>query len=685
MALSSVLFLLLPTFSDADSVVNLETTVVSANRTEQRIENATVSIDVLPQRLLTSKSNSRIEQVIQMSPGVTIQDGQANIRSGSGWSLGAGSRVLLLVDDLPVLSPDAGGAIWNAMPMEAIEQIEIVKGAASSLYGSSALNGVIHLRTWEPSDEMRIHVNTMTEIYDQAKINSLNWSNQLRGQGAIRFAYSDSRGENNKHGWVFHGQALNDQGFQYLVGDESIRVHGKYRYKPSNNFEIGVNANVWSSDRSSSLIWEDFRFGYTPLDSSATVTQSNLGSINGYLKIRNGRLLQTIRSRWLGFQNISGLDTNNYDNSANTGHLEYLLQLFQNKNWTYTSGLLISSNSMESPLFSGSHSSGNQAIFFQMNGNFKKFDFTGGARWENYGIDGLQSNKPVFRFGGHYQVLKGTHFRTSFAQGYRFPSVAEMYSSSSAGELKVFPNPNIRPESGWTGEVGFKQLYKFRNLLKGYLDVAFFQTRFNEMMEFTFGKWDSVPNATLSNYGFTSLNVGPTRIMGIETILANEINFMGFKIQSFISHTYSNPISINPDLVYQYDVDGEEMSYTSTSLDPSRKMLKYRYRNIIKGDMEMIWKNFSVGLSLRYNSFMENIDAIFTDPLISIYVPGVQDSRYYMNNGDLFFDIRAQYRFNKDWKAQIGILNLMNRLSSPRPALLSKPRSLMFQISYELN
>ena len=127
------------------------------------------------------------------------------------------------------------------------------------------------------------------------------------------------------------------------------------------------------------------------------------------------------------------------------------------------------------------------------------------------------------------------------------------------------------------------------------------------------------------------------------------------------------------------------MSYTSTSLDPSRKMLKYRYRNIIKGDMEMIWKNFSVGLSLRYNSFMENIDAIFTDPLISIYVPGVQDSRYYMNNGDLFFDIRAQYRFNKDWKAQIGILNLMNRLSSPRPALLSKPRSFMFQISYELN
>ena len=52
MALSSVLFLLIPTFSDADSIVNLETTVVSANRTEQRIENTTVSIDVLPKDYL---------------------------------------------------------------------------------------------------------------------------------------------------------------------------------------------------------------------------------------------------------------------------------------------------------------------------------------------------------------------------------------------------------------------------------------------------------------------------------------------------------------------------------------------------------------------------------------------------------------------------------------------------------
>lgn len=685
MAISTLLFLFLPTFSEADSTVTLEATVVSANRTEQKIENTTVSIDVLPQRLLTSKTNSKIEQVIQMSPGVTIQDGQANIRSGSGWSLGAGSRVLILIDDLPLLSPDAGGAIWNAMPMEAIDQIEIVKGAASSLYGSSALNGVIHLRTWEPTEKRRLRVSTMTEIYDRAKINSLNWTDQTRAQGAIRFAYSDSKGKNNEHGWVLHGQAFNDQGFQYLVGDKSVRVHGKYRYKPSNNIEMGLNANTWSSKRSSSLIWEDYRYGYTPLDSSATITQSNLGSINAYLKIRNGRVLQTVRTRWLGYQNVSGLDTNNYDNSSNAGHLEYLAQFFSNEHWTYTAGALFTSSSMQSPLFSGDHLSNNQALFFQINGHFDKLDFTLGSRWERYSIDKIESNKPVLRLGAHYKVSKGAHLRSSFAQGYRFPTVAEMYSSSAAGELKVFPNPSVNPESGWTSEIGFKQLFNFNSKIRGYLDLAFFQTRFNNMMEFTFGKWDSIPGATLSNYGFTSLNVGPTRITGIETILAGEVNLGEINIQGMLSYTYSNPISLDPEKEYEFDSDGQAMSFNSTSLDPSRRMLKYRYRNTVKGDIETIWKMLSMGLSIRYNSFMENIDAVFTDPLISIFVPGVQDSRYNMPNGDLFIDIRSQYRFNENWKAQVGVLNVLNRLSSPRPALLSKSRSFMLQISYELN
>ena len=61
---------------------------------------------------------------MEQVPGVTIIDGQANIRGGSGFSYGAGSRVLLLVDDLPMLAADAGDIKWSFLPVENLEQVE---------------------------------------------------------------------------------------------------------------------------------------------------------------------------------------------------------------------------------------------------------------------------------------------------------------------------------------------------------------------------------------------------------------------------------------------------------------------------------------------------------------------------------------------------------------------------------
>ena len=666
------------------SVVLLESTVVTASRTEQRVENTTVSVDVLPLRILEEKANARVEQVIQMVPGVTLQDGQANIRSGSGWSLGAGSRVLVLVDGLPALSPDAGGVLWNAMPMEAVQQIEVVKGASSSLYGSSALNGVIHLRTWEPSQKLRVRVSTMAEIYDKPKMRSLGWWDEPRGRGAMRFALSDSRGKAKEHGWLVHGQVFEDQGYQYLVGDRSSRLHLKYRYKPSSRLEIGLNGQVWNSNRSSALIWEDFRVGYTPLDSSATLTQSQLGALTGHVKYRKGRSLHTLQIRQMAYANQSGLDSNDYSNEGTSLHAEYLLQHFASNGWTYTAGALWLSSDMNAVLFSGAHTAINQAVFAQADWKKAQWDVNLGLRWESFQVDGLQASKPVFRAGGHYALNSASHLRASVAQGFRFPSIAERFSASAAGALQVFPNANLNPESGWTGEVGFKQLLR-KGRLQGYIDAALFWTEFENMLEFSFGKWGNLPGTTLANYGFTSLNVGPTRITGLELSAASRAQWGRCILEAMAGYTYSHPVALDPTYAYATDEDGDPISYQSTSIDPSKGLLKYRYVHTAKSDINLRYGRWSLGGSLRYNSFMSNIDAIFTDPLIAIFVPGVADSRYQLNQGDLFMDIRLLTRISEQWTLQCGVSNLFNRLASPRPALLSEPRTFSLQVSYALN
>ena len=96
-------------------------------------------------------------------------DGQANIRGGSGYSYGAGSRVLLLVDGIPAFQADAGRPNWSHIPVENIGQIEVIKGAASALYGSSAMNGIINVRTAYPTSDPFTKLSFFTNFYNKPR------------------------------------------------------------------------------------------------------------------------------------------------------------------------------------------------------------------------------------------------------------------------------------------------------------------------------------------------------------------------------------------------------------------------------------------------------------------------------------------------------------------------------------
>lgn len=136
--------------------------VVSAGKFEQKLEELTVSMDVLKPDIIQSKNTTNITSALEQVPGLTIMDEEPQIRSGSGYSFGLGSRVAVLVDDLPVMTGDMGKAEWSFIPTENVEQIEVIKGASSVLYGSSALSGVINVRTAYPKDKPLTKVNVYT-------------------------------------------------------------------------------------------------------------------------------------------------------------------------------------------------------------------------------------------------------------------------------------------------------------------------------------------------------------------------------------------------------------------------------------------------------------------------------------------------------------------------------------------
>lgn len=79
----------------------------------------------------------------------------------------------------------------------------------------------------------------------------------------------------------------------------------------------------------------------------------------------------------------------------------------------------------------------------------------------------------------NYQAAQKTFFRVNYGEGYRFPTIGERYVDDGVSMLRVFPNPDLKTEFGWTAELGVKQGFKKIANWNGQLDYALFLAKGN--------------------------------------------------------------------------------------------------------------------------------------------------------------------------------------------------------------
>ena len=701
----------------------LSTVVVSAGRFEQKIEEITVSMEVIKPSLIENKNTTDIQTVMDQIPGVNITDGQANIRGGSGWSFGAGTRVLVMVDDMPLISGDAGQVQWKLIATENINQVEVIKGASSALYGSSALNGVINIRTAFPSqkdiDKNKLpgytKVNMHFGLIDIPKREILHWNGIPSNQGGklvhkrrafkgIEFLHSMKL---DNLDLSLGGNVISDDGFRKgeITDRKRFNINSTYKSKKIEGLSYGLNGNFLFQTAGSAIIWDGYDRAYIPLNDEITTTSGDTYNIDPFITYINGNNRHSLRTRYLNVINdnsTKGKD-NNQDNESESYYADYQWQKNLEKyNLRITMG---SSNEIvyaRSDLFSGYNTRKNNSLYTQLDKKIGRINLSFGARHERFEIssekehiingdtiNSFVAGKPVFRTGINYQVAKATYIRSSWGQGFRFPSMAELFISANQAGIEIYPNPSLKPEGGWSAELGIKQGIKFGNWL-GYLDAAAFIMRYDDMMEFSFGGWapaefDEENNTTnFFGLGFKSINVGKTQIYGSEITLTGQgkIN-KDININLLAGYTYMNPITLEPNTVYANDAQGGDVTYTSSSSDPS--ILKYRYSHIAKTDLEIVYKDFSFGGSFRYNDFMQNIDSIFVTTLVNnILIPGINEAREEHKNGDFVVDMRIGYQFNKMIRFGLVVNNLFNREYMTRPATMMPPRTFAFQFSVKI-
>lgn len=657
--------------------------VVSAGKFEQNLNEVTVSMEVLKPSLIENKSIQSIENAVDQVPGVNVIDGQANIRGGSGFSYGAGSRVLVMVDEMPMLTADAGDVKWTFLPVENCEQIEVIKGASSALFGSSAMNGVINFRTAYAKNEPETKIHFYGGVYDRPRRDSLAWwwGDTQPTYSGINFYHAQKI---KQFDIVLGGNLYDDDGYRYLETEQRYRANTNLRYRfkgKLQGLQVGVNANTIRTKGGLFLIWENADSGaYRPAGgdlSHYTTYRTNIDPYMTYFTKNNAR--HTLRGRFFRTVNKNNTDQ---ESTADVYYTEYQFQKRFEKGLTWTMGAVYNYNEVHSGPLYGTHFSTNTSLFTQLDKKWKKLTVSVGARGEYFKTDSVETKedvyllmdkskpiakqskvKPVFRAGANYHLFKATYVRASFGQGFRFPSVAERYIKTSASGLDIYPNDSLKPESGWSSEIGIKQGLRLGEW-QGYLDVAAFWTEYNNMMEFTFGQYGpSVPPTY--GLGFQSKNIGNTRIKGIDVSMMGAGKIGPIDVAVLLGYTYIDAIQTNFDLA-------RDSAYNTTK----NNLLKYRFKHSGKGDVEFGYKKVSTGLSVRANSFMENIDSYFV-----VFFPGMKEYRAAHNQGDYIFDYRLSYQLMKTTKISFIVNNMFNREVMGRPMDIQPPRVFVLQLT----
>ncbi len=693
-----------------EAVQVIKTVVVTAGRRDQDIEDVSISMEIIRPELFEHKCIVDLEQAVDQSPGVFAMDGQVSIRGGSGFSYGAGSRVLLLWNGIPIISGDAGDTKWNTIPIEQASQIEIIKGASSVLYGSGALNGIISLTEREPGTKGEFRAKIQGGIYDNPKRSTLKWwsSNPMFFSGDAYYGKMKKR-----FGYTVSVNGFTSPGFKKGETEERGRISGSlfFRSERFKKLKMGVGYNAQLQKTGNFIIWESDTFAYTPsggndnLDSSSlTVNTGTSISIDPYLKVYDKyNNLHTIKTRYY-FLDRTNLTNASQSTASSVLYGDYQFQRKFLQGTIMTAGLTAIRTDVKSNLF-GDHFSNNYAFYTQFEKRINKLDLTGGVRLEYYDQDNQRGDSdfyfgndtnavsklpvyPIFRLGAHYQLFKYTHLRASFGQGIRYPSVAERYTFTSVGALNIFPNPNLRPETGWAAEVGVKQVFKIGKNWKGIFDVAGFINQYNNMMEFTFGTykpdsiaWSIDPNDVgyIANwFGFQAQNAEKARITGLELSFNSQGKIGDVELTSLIGYTYMKPISLNRD-----------SAYLTTFSDTTTTLLKYRFNHLAKADIEATWKGMSIGFSARYNSYMKNIDRAFEDGINvggTVYpiLAGLKEYRQRNNTGSLVFDARLGYEIKENYRIGFVINNLMNTEYVTRPGDVRAPRTFLLQLQVKL-
>jgi iron complex outermembrane receptor protein len=597
--LVGTLVVVVPSALAAEKDVELRNTVVTATKTEMELSDAPAAVTVVTSKDISERNVSRVTDALATVPGLFLgapMNGQMSQGTGAGNFTLRGmdaSRTGVLVDGQSITDSFSNKVDFRTILTDDVERIEVVPGAFSSLYGSSAIGGVINIITKQPTkQEMTVRIK---KGFGDAAGEDLNvyFRNKLEnGLGIVAgFGHQDRDGYVNEFvvrspvtgaaGTVVTGAipTTTTTGLPaYIVGDKgkvpwrqtNATVKLSYDLSPRNKLYGGVAYNDYKAGQGSYNTYLRNAAG-NPVSSGTlgidgkkvTLTESTFANssplVQGDLRYHGGfegvigqdyklklELSKNIKTSWynaVGTGTFSG-GNGTYNNSPSDateglaqlsfplGATQFLVtgvtvrreRLLNKERWTLSNWrdtdsktALIDGSSGEATivsLFAQDEITVSDALKLYVGGRFDKWTTEGsnfriGAGAYNNTFASRSETAFSPKLSAVFKAAKDVTLRASVGQSFRAPNNYELYGSLYCCSTYYYSNPNLKPETATTWEVGGDWMPTDK--LK--TTVSVYQTTLKDMI---YSKTLTTMTAPATVFDKDRINAGEARVKGIE-------------------------------------------------------------------------------------------------------------------------------------------------------------------------
>ncbi len=466
-----------------------ENVVVTTSQIETRLSETPASVVTISKKQLLETASPAIDDALRQTAGFSLFR-RSNSRNANpttqgtslrGINASGASRSLVLADGVPLNDSFGGWVGWSKIPRIAVERIEVLRGGASSLYGSSSLGGAIIIVRRKPSKE---NATVSAEVFG---------GTQNTASGSIFVGFK-------KNDWTFDVDASSFQTKGYRIVDESARgliddfanshnakFSGRVRKYFSNQSEVFFGASYFGDARNNGTPVQKNRTHSRQFLVGADFDLSNLSISNSRLSFRAYGGTQVFDQKFSAVasdRNGENLVRLQRVPSQNAGVVGKFSTVFKNHAILVGAEVReVRGSSNEIGYFGGGATSRlgtggrkrNYAIYFQDFAKIgKKLVLVGNLRFDSW--KNFRALQTSFRFSSGnfdtkvfptetqnvispagailYQVTDRASVYFNASRSFRAPTLNEMYRGFRVGSVITNPNEELTPEKALNIEGG---------------------------------------------------------------------------------------------------------------------------------------------------------------------------------------------------------------------------------------